>query len=576
MSSRSRLLTPILWATALCLCAAALPAQPTAVPPAETAGAGDAQLVAALDELFRGNYPAAEPGAAVIVVRRGETLLRKGYGMANLELDVPMEPDMVFRLASMTKQFTAAAVMLLVEEGKITLDAPITTYLPDFPTQGRPVTVDHLLTHTSGIKSYTSLPGWRSRVMEDLRPQQVIDLFKDEPLDFEPGEGWSYSNSGYFLLGAIIEKVSGESYARFVEQRIFAPLGMESTRYGRPRRVVPRRAAGYAGPPGAYRNAAYISMDQAFAAGGLLSSVDDLARWDASLYTDQLLSTASRRRMWTSQRLPDGRDVHYGYGWGLAEYEGHRLIHHGGGIDGFVTCGVRLPDDEVFVAVLSNNPGAPRPPQLLAMEAATLVIGKPPSQRVGVRVAPEILDDYVGVYAVADRPEEIGVVTREGEDLFVQLGDGGKHRLLAASDSEFLVSERFDRGRFERDEEGEVVRVLMSRFIGPDVVAVKTDRPVPPPRRVVEVDPAVFDDLVGVYDVEAGFPLRVFREGDQLYVLGPAGRRQLLPESESRYVVPEESTVIEFIRGPAGKAEELILQRGSRRMSARRREGGGR
>ena len=205
------------------------------------AAAQDAQAVRAMDELLSKRYPPNEPGAAVIVVKDGKNVLRKGYGMADLELGVKVEPDMVFRLGSVTKQFTSAAILMLAERGKLSVTDDITKFLPDYPTKGRAITVEHLLTHTSGIKSYTSLPAWPGLWRKDMTVAEMIDLFKNEPADFAPGEQWLYNNSGYTLLGAIIEKVSGQTYEEFVRKNIFEPLGMTHSYYGSTLRVIPRR-----------------------------------------------------------------------------------------------------------------------------------------------------------------------------------------------------------------------------------------------------------------------------------------------------------------------------------------------
>ena len=219
----------LLWSSA------AAPAAPPAV----------AAPIAAIDALLRGSFPAERPGAAVIVVKDGRTLFRKAYGMANLELGVPLQPDMVFRLGSITKQFTATAILMLAEEGKLSLQDPIEKHLPGYPTQGHVITIEHLLTHTSGIQSYTDLPGWMtSRIQGPMTVTELIDGFKKEPMQFAPGEKWAYNNSGFILLGAIVEKASGKTYEAFVRERIFLPLGMTSSYYDRTETIIPKRAPG--------------------------------------------------------------------------------------------------------------------------------------------------------------------------------------------------------------------------------------------------------------------------------------------------------------------------------------------
>jgi CubicO group peptidase (beta-lactamase class C family) len=224
-----------------------------------------------LDSIVQAAYSTDAPGAAVIVVLKGKTLYRGARGLANLELAVPLRPDSVFRIGSVTKQFTAAAILLLAEEGKLSLSDPITKFLPDYPVQGNFVTIQHLLAHTSGIHNYTEVPEWQSTTRNDVSVQQLINFFKDKPFDFFPGEHWKYDNSGYILLGAIIEKVSGQSYAEFLRRRIFEPLAMKSSRYEDLAKITPDRVAGYMPDGSGWRNADYVSMSQPYSAGSIIS-----------------------------------------------------------------------------------------------------------------------------------------------------------------------------------------------------------------------------------------------------------------------------------------------------------------
>ncbi len=248
-------------------------------------------LVQTIDNLVRETYKPGEPGAAVIVVKDGRIIYRQGRDMANLELGVPIEPHMVFRIGSITKQFTAVATLILTEQGKLAIDDPVTRFLPDYPMQGHLITIEHLLSHTSGIKSYTDIPELWASSRNDFTVQQIIDSFKNRPMDFAPGEGWAYNNSGYVLLGAIIEKSSGLTYEQFIQQNIFDRLGMRHSYYDDPVRVIPHRVSGYSKGPNGYANATYLSMTLPYAGGALASTVDDLAIWDAALHTEQLVKT---------------------------------------------------------------------------------------------------------------------------------------------------------------------------------------------------------------------------------------------------------------------------------------------
>jgi len=355
-----------------------------------------------IDRFLSQAYPAAEPGASVIVVQDGQTLLRKGYGMASLELGVPITPESVFEVGSVTKQFTATAILMLQERGRLSVRDDITKYLTDFPTQGKKVTIENLLIHTSGIPSYTGMKEWAPTMREDLPLEKLIAFFKGKPFDFEPGTKWDYDNSGYVLLGAIIEKVSGKSYERFVEDEIFKPLGMAHSSYGSWSDIVPHRAAGYDRDDDHFVNTSYISMTQPYAAGALMSTVDDLALWDKALSAGTLVKTASLERMFTPYALPSGVSTRYGYGWTLHELAGKKVIEHGGDINGFSCDVLRIPEAKILVVVLTNNPEAAMRPDAVTHRIASTLLGVPDLERK-IRLTTKALDEYVGVYRSGPR-----------------------------------------------------------------------------------------------------------------------------------------------------------------------------
>ncbi len=425
------------------------------------------------DHLFSQAYPAGEPGAAVLISRDGQILLRKAYGLANLELGVPMRPDMVFEIASLTKQFTAAAILLLQERGKLSVSDDITKYLPDYPTHGRTITIENLLSHTSGIPNVTALPEWWPRHREDLTVPQLIDLFKDKPLGFNPGEKQSYSNSGYILLGAIVEKAAGKSYEDFVEQEIFAPLGMKRSRYGHQNEVVPDRAAGYDQGEDGFKIAEYISPTQTYAAGALLSTVDDLALWAEALSSEKLLKKVSLERMSTPAKLSSGRPIPYSCGQGILDEDGTRIFEHGGGVPGFNSELLRVPDQRLVVVVLSNVLGHPPGPAVLAYRVTMKALGKPVEERKAVGLDPATLDGYVGVYRFDEATSR--TITREGNQLFSQRTGGGRHEILAASRDDFFFHPEESEGRihFQRDTRGKITGMEFRELFGPGAVGVK-------------------------------------------------------------------------------------------------------
>jgi len=312
------------------------------------------RLDAAVAPLFQAN----QPGGVVIVTQGGEVVYRKAFGMADLARDIPVRPEMPFRIGSVTKQFTAVAVMMLADEGKLALDDDVAKLLPDFP-KGRGITVENLLTHSSGLRGYNERPQDAASMAADMGRGEVLEAIAEEMPRFAPGEGVAYSNSNYYLLGLVIEKASGTPYADFLAQRVFDPLGMRSTAYEGRERDGTKRVEGYVrgrGKP--FEKALPISATQSFAAGALISTVDDLARWDAAITAGKLLKPETWHRVFTPYRLRNGPSTPNCIGWFLDRNTlGRDVYFHAGGINGFATMVYRVPKDDLFVAVLVNNAG---------------------------------------------------------------------------------------------------------------------------------------------------------------------------------------------------------------------------
>lgn len=297
------------------------------------------------------------PGVALAVVRDGAVSTVRTYGAANLESGVPVTEDTVFELGSVTKQFTAVAVLILVEEEKVVLDESIATYLAEVPQPWRGITVRHLLTHSAGIQEYLSVPGLPDRAHGAATREEMTQLlFQRLKLEFGPGETWSYSNSGYLLLGSIIEKVSGKPYWEFLRERVFMPLGMHATRSSAPRAIIRNRAAGYGWHEGRFENRAALS-ENAYGAGAIASTIRDMARWEAALHRGRLLTKRSYDQMWTALKVSrsDTAPFNYGFGWVIEQQRGARVVMHSGGTPGFSSAFHRYLDGGVSVIVLTNH-----------------------------------------------------------------------------------------------------------------------------------------------------------------------------------------------------------------------------
>ena len=306
-----------------------------------------------IDDYIRAEMEAQKiPGVSLAIIRNGDIVLAKGYGLANVEHQVPVKPETIFQSGSMGKQFTATAVMMLVEEGKLSLDDKITKFFPDAPEAWRNITVRHLLTHTSGLGDYPNDFDLRRDYTED----ELVQRIKSVPLAFQPGEKWSYSNLAYVMLGVLIHKVSGKFYGDFLQERVFKPLGMTTARVISEADIVPNRAAGYRLVNGELKNQNWVSPTlNTTADGALYLTVYDMAKWDAALYTEKLLKRSSLDQMWTAVKLNDGKTFPYGFGWGLGEVRGHHIVEHGGAWQGFKSQISRYVDDKLTIVVFANQ-----------------------------------------------------------------------------------------------------------------------------------------------------------------------------------------------------------------------------
>jgi CubicO group peptidase (beta-lactamase class C family) len=369
------------------------------------------------------------PGVSIAVVRGRDTLLFGGWGKADLENDIAATARTVYRIGSITKQFTSSAVMQFVEQGKVRLEDSIGTYLPTLPAAWRGVTVHQLLNHTSGVPSYTDIgPRWVRRWGEEMTPDTLVALTASDTLWFKPGSKWRYDNSGYVVLGMLIEKIAGHSWAADIEERFAKPLGLADTRYCATKPLIARRARGYDPLGKEWQNATYLAMSQPFSAGALCSSVGDLARWNRALASGQVVSAASYQSMTT----PDGAaaTAHYGFGLSRDTLANHTFIAHGGGIHGFISSNGWVPDAQLSVTVLSNS-GAARTDRLMA-QLVRASLGVPllqPPKLVTLSAAERA--PYVGVYSLQlpAGARDFTVTERDGT-LYGQLAGQGANALL--------------------------------------------------------------------------------------------------------------------------------------------------
>lgn len=540
-----------------------------------------------IDELLRQYYDYGQFNGSVLVAEKGKIIYEKGFGMANMEWAIPNQPDTKFRIGSVTKQFTATLIMQLVEEGKIRLDAKLTDYLTDYRKDtGDRVTIHQLLNHTSGIPSYTGLPTFFSEVSRDpYSPADFVKKFASGDLEFEPGSKFAYNNSGYFLLGAIIEKVTGKSYETVLNERIFKPLGMTNSGYDNHSPLIQKRASGYEKRPAGYINAAYLDMSLPYAAGSMYSTIDDLYKWEQALFEGKILSAESKKLMFTPGL------GNYGYGLTIADQpigktdQKIKIIQHGGGINGFNSLLTRLVDKKQTIILLDNvglgryhgnitnsivnilNGQPVDPPKRSVAEALyTIAVEKGVASAVAeyrkLKAANSPAYDFsegelnalgyqlVGLKRAKDAIEIFKLNVEmfpASSNPYDSLGEA-----YLADDQKDLALANYKKA-FELDPKNANAALIVKRLKGKET----------------RVDPAILDAYVGDYQVNARLVLTISKEGDKLFgQLTGQPRLALEPVSDAQFTIPDVKANISFEKDSAGKVTGLLMTQGTRSVNA--------
>jgi CubicO group peptidase (beta-lactamase class C family) len=410
-----------------------------------------------LDELLSKQFKPTEPGCAILIAKQGNIIYNKAFGSANLELKVPMQPDMVFNVASITKQFTAVAILQLVEKGMLGLKDSLQKYIPDYPSKGYTITIENLLTHTSGIRDYMQI-NMPNQNMErwDFTPKQLIDSFKCYPLEFEPGTKFSYSNSGYYLLGYIIEKVSGKSYQQYIQDHLLTPLALNHSYFDRDGIIIPNRVNGYRKEGTIIKNGDFWSPSIAYAAGGLLSNTTDLFTWFKGLLSYKILRKETLDQAFTPYKLKNGTGISYGYGWYIQNQNGIQFIEHGGKMTGFLSNEVYYPRQDIFIAGFYNCEEAPK--NEISKSIAEIVLGQ--SLQTEVKLSDSILHSYVGTYSLTTDPKRTITIAKVNDHLAAQISGQKTFDLLFQTPTKFQLKNISDMTGEFISENGKVVKLM--------------------------------------------------------------------------------------------------------------------
>lgn len=528
-----------------------------------------AAMTAYANQLLDAQRIASDGPGVTVLVARGDQLLYKGArGMASVELGVPMHPDQLMRIGSVTKQFAAAALLKQIDEGKARLDDPLSRFLPDYPN-GSQITLLQLLNHTSGVKSYTGIPGYMGNpVRRDLSTAELIKEFKDQPVDFAPGEKWAYNNSGYVLLGAVVEAISGKPWYQSIDELLLQPAHITSVHYQAGDKLFKGMAQGYT--LNAQREiapAGILSMTQPHAAGALIANTEGLWRWNQALHGGKAISRASYEQMITP--VGPAKPAHYGFGIGTATLRGQPMLTHGGGIHGFVSVLDYLPQSQTTVVILRNGDGPGLSLDLVARKLAAFAIGEPFAEPKAVAVPVEQLKSVEGLYALDDKQTRV-LRVKEGV-LHSQRSGGGSNALIALGGDRFAFPDSLTWFQIERGSDGKPIAARVFNNGESDGERWTRSGELPPDLAFITLSPAQMQALVGDY-VSPQFSVRVYID-DQGRLQGQAPGQpafELRASTPRRVHVPQVDAQLDFSgnEGPAGSV--TLLQGGNTLVMARK------
>jgi CubicO group peptidase (beta-lactamase class C family) len=514
------------------------------------------KISARMDEIVRYHVGQKTFIGSVLVAKGEHVVFSKGYGLANMEWNIPNTPSTKYRIGSVTKQFTAAAILLLEEQGKLRVEDLVKRHWPDAPSALAKITIFHLLTHTSGLPDGLG-SDWQSRKLQEASAEKTVRSCSDKPLAFEAGSQFSYSNCGYILLGYLIERISGQAYGDFMRERIFTPLDMKDSGVDSNVAIIAGRAAGYSPGQDGFINADYVNMTNPHGAGALYSTPENLLRWTRGLFGGKLLSAASLKKMTT----PFKDD--YAFGIGVRD----KVITHSGSIDGFAANLTYLPEEKVTIAVLANL-GYPSDPQdRIAEQLVSILHGEAvvlPAERREISMPEDDITKFTGQYEL-DRAANM-IVTKSNGKLVAQLRDDSPREMLAESETRFFDRNVDQQIEFERGANGAVTGALIYRD-GEKYHAKRL-----PVRAEVRVPPDTLNRYAGLYELSPGLDVAMTVENGHLMaqVTGQA-KQQLYAEGETRFFFKTVNAQVEFNGNTNGQITGLMIHQGGDDVAGRRR-----
>ncbi len=533
-------------------------------------GALQAQnLLSKIDQYMQASMKFGHFMGSILVVQHGQVLASKGYGMANVNAGIPNAPETEFRIGSITKQFTAMAILELQARGKLSVHDPVCKYVPDCPKDWASIKIYNLLTHTSGIPNFTSFPNYLEIESQQITPSGLLADFENKPLDFPPGTKFSYSNSGYEVLGYIIQRVSGDTYQDFLQKNVFDPLGLEHTGYDSSHPTGTGHAVGYVYANNHYVPARFVNMSVPFSAGALYSTTLDLYKWDRAVKAGNLIPKALLDQMLAPQVAMGGPgNTHYGLGWMISAEFGHKEISHEGGIEGFTSLNSWFPEDDTYIIVLDNVSS----PQVDAIgrELAAILFGQTyqfPKEHLAITLPPGALQKFVGQYQLA--PEFILTVRREGDQLSAQATGQSSAAIFPESKTAFFYKAVDAQVSFVQGADGGVTGLILHQG-GRDMPAKKISSEAPPSPKVIfpksiPLPASVLAKYIGAYQLAPGFVITITLSGHQLseQATGQAAF-PIFPQSPTEFFLKVVDAQISFVENSGGQVNGLVLHQGGR------------
>lgn len=537
----------------------------------------DEEIISFADSLLKSGYTADGPGMSLLISRNGKPVYKKAFGMADIDHNIPLSTENVFNIGSMSKQFTAVCILQLAELGKLNLKDDIRKYLPDYNSHGKIITIENCLNHTSGIPSFTEIKGFDSLFQKKLSVKEMTDYFSGYDLLFEPGTDFSYSNSGYYLLALIVEKISGMNFNNYIKENIFDIAGMKNSYSDVSSIEIPLKAVGYdRKSESEFQVTADYEKSWTVGAGNLMSTTGDLLKWSDALNSGKIISKQWLEKAWTPFILPSGLNTNYGYGWNITPVNKRTVIKHGGAINGFLSDADYIPEEKIYIAALSNFTG--KSPDKITGKIIQKILGINDIVPAEVPLDLNSANDYTGSFEVNreavrllknfTNDKQYRYIFLEGDSLKIQKSGGEKMAFKSYGKDKFFVADSDNRFDFIRDSNGKIIALDVYTYpvnIGPHDICQKVNAPLPAEKKEISVPLEILKPYEGEYELMPGFNLKIFTESGNLYIQATGQEKyQLFPESNTNFFLKVVDAQAEFIQESDGSVNKMIFTQGQK------------